>query len=72
LPPLKFSIKPDATPYAAYTPATVPVHWQEQIKQQLARDVELGIIEPVPTNDGGCGQEAERLTKMNCRHAEAQ
>jgi hypothetical protein len=36
-PSLKFSIKPGAVTHAAYAPATVPVHWQDQVKQQLGR-----------------------------------
>ena len=50
-PPLKFAIKPDAVPHAIYTPATVPVHWQEEVKKQLARDFMLGILEEVPANE---------------------
>jgi hypothetical protein len=50
-PPLKFSIKPDAVPHAIYTPATVPVHWHEEVKKQLARDVKLGILELVPAKE---------------------
>ena len=36
--PLKFTLKPAA------------VHWEEDVKHQLARDVELGILEKVPLN----------------------
>ena len=50
-PPLKFSLKPDAIPHAIHNPATIPVHWVEQVQKQLARDVELGILEEVPTNE---------------------
>ena len=50
-PPLKFSLKPDAIPHAIHNPATIPVHWAEEVKKQLARDVELGILEEVPTNE---------------------
>jgi hypothetical protein len=28
--------------------ATVPFHWQKEVKKQLVRDVELGILEQVP------------------------
>ena len=47
-PPLKLNIDPDSTPVAVHTPAPVPIHWQDEVKAQLDRDVELGVIEPVP------------------------
>ena len=50
-PPLTFSLKPDAVPHAIHNPATIPVHWVEQVKQQLSRDVEMGILEKVPANE---------------------
>ena len=34
-----------------YTPATVPIHWREEVKKQLDRDVDLGILERVPPNE---------------------
>lgn len=36
----------DARPSAVHTP--VPRHWKKRVKQDLDRDVALGIIEPVP------------------------
>ena len=50
-PPFKFVIKPDAVPHAIHNPATIPVHWVEEVQKQLARDVELGILEKVPLNE---------------------
>ena len=50
-PPLQFSLKPDAVPHAIHSPATIPVHWMDQVKKQLLRDVELGILEEVPANE---------------------
>lgn len=47
-PPLKLNVDPNATPVAFHTPAPVPIHWREQVKAQLDRDVKLGVIEPVP------------------------
>lgn len=47
-PPLKIDIDPNATPVAVHTPIPVPVHWKDQVKAQLDRDVKLGVIEPVP------------------------
>ena len=50
-PPLKFILKENAVPKAVFTPATVPVHWQEAVKAQLDRDVEMGVLEGVPPNE---------------------
>lgn len=47
-PPLHFTLKPGAVPHAVYTPATIPVHRGEVVKAQINRDVELGILTPVP------------------------
>ena len=47
-PPLKIDIDPNSTPVAVHTPIPVPVHWKEKVKDQLDRDVKLGVIEPVP------------------------
>ena len=33
---------------AVHTPIPVPVHWRDKVKAQLDRDVQLGVIEPVP------------------------
>ena len=37
-------------PFAIYTPARVPAHWEEKVKADIDRDVALGVLEPVPTN----------------------
>lgn len=36
-----------AKPYACHTPATVPRHWEAEVKRQLDEDVAKGLIEPV-------------------------
>ena len=41
----------NAKPSAIHTPSTVPLHWQEAVKQGLHRDEQLGVIERVPVND---------------------
>lgn len=46
--PLGIHWKPDAKPVAVFTPATVPVHLKDRVKQDLDRDVRLEIIERVP------------------------
>ena len=47
-PPLRLMVEPDARPVAHHTPIPVPVHWQDDVKAGLDRDVRLGVIEPVP------------------------
>ena len=47
-PPLKIDVDPQITPSAVHTPIPVPVHWKDEVKAQLDRDVQLGVIEPVP------------------------
>ena len=50
LPPLKIIVKEGSTPYAIHKPATVPVHWMEQVRADLERDITLGVLERVPQN----------------------
>ena len=47
-PPLALSIDPTAIPKPCHTPISVPVHWQEEAKRGLDRDVRLGVLEKVP------------------------
>ena len=47
-PPLRLAIDTEATPTAHHNPIPVPLHWQDQVKQGLDRDVRLGVIEQVP------------------------
>lgn len=46
--PMGLMISPDANPIAHHAPISVPVHWQEEVKEGLDQDVQLGVIEPVP------------------------
>ncbi len=41
-------IDPQATPTAHHTPIPVPLHWQDEVKAGLDRDVRLGVLEQVP------------------------
>ena len=50
-PPLKLMIDESAKPVAHHTPIPVPLHFQEQVKADLDRDVALGVLEPVPVGD---------------------
>ena len=45
--PIKIHIDRDAVQKPAYTAATVPIHWPEEVSQQLKQDVAMGVIEPV-------------------------
>ena len=50
-PPLALRVDPEAKPVAIHTPIPVPLHWQEEVKADLDRDVCLGVIEPVPVGE---------------------
>ena len=50
-PPVHYSLKPDAKPVAIHTPAVLPIHWTSQVREQLLRDVKLGILEEVPPEE---------------------
>jgi hypothetical protein len=50
-PPLALMVDPEAKPVAIHTPIPVPLHWQEEVKAGLDRDVRLGVIEPVPVGE---------------------
>ena len=55
-PPLSLNINPSATPKPCHTPIAVPLHWQDEVKAGLDRDVRLGVLEQVPlgTPDTWC------------------
>ena len=38
----------NAKPYARHMPIKIPFHWKKEVKESLDRDVERGIIAPVP------------------------
>ena len=48
--PLPIHIKVGSKPYAAHTPIQVPIHWEDQVRKDLDRDVALGVLEKVPLN----------------------
>jgi hypothetical protein len=50
-PPMKLMVEEDATPVAHHTPVPVPLHWREQVKADIDRDVRLGVLEPVPVGE---------------------
>ena len=47
-PPVSFHVSEDARPVKLNTPAPVPLHWQDKVKEDLDRDVNLGVLERVP------------------------
>ncbi|XP_048589654.1 uncharacterized protein LOC125573262 [Nematostella vectensis] len=47
-PPIEIHVDPAATPRACHTPATIPLHWQQKVYDDLLRDEALGVIERVP------------------------
>ena len=48
--PLRLFVDPKATPRAIHTPAQVPLHWKQSVKDGLDRDERLGVIEKVKEN----------------------
>ena len=49
-PSLRLFVDKQASPVAALTPSTIPLHWDSDVKAGLDRVVQLGVIEPVPVN----------------------
>ena len=49
--PHHIHLKEGATPVACHTPATIPKHWEAEVKRQLDEDVMAGIIRPVPAGE---------------------
>ena len=47
-------LKPDATPYALFTPRHVPLPLQPKVEQELARMESVGVISPVDTPTPWC------------------
>ena len=49
-PPIRIHMDPNAAPTVVHTPASIPIHWREKVKEQLDADVALGVIEKVEPN----------------------
>ena len=47
-PPIEMHVEDTATPKAYHTPASIPVHWQQGVYNDLLRDEALGVIARVP------------------------
>ena len=50
-PPMRLMIDPKAKPTAYHSPIPIPIHWQDDVKAGLDRDVRLGVLEPVPVGE---------------------
>ena len=50
-PPLELHVDPEAKPIAVLKPIPVPLHWQQEVKESIDRDVKLGDLEAVPVGE---------------------
>ena len=50
-PDIRLHIDSNAKPVAVHTPATVPLHWQSEVEQQIKDDMALGVLEKVPIGE---------------------
>ena len=46
--PITIHVDPTATPMAIHTPVLVPIHWKDQVHEQLEKAVVQGVLECVP------------------------
>lgn len=47
-PPIEKHVDPTATPKASHTPATIPIHWQKKVYEDLLCDEALRVVECIP------------------------
>ena len=47
-PPIHIHVDADANPKVFHTAASIPLHWQQPVYDDIIRDEALGIIERVP------------------------
>ena len=45
--PIEIHVEPTATPKACHSLASIPLHWQHRVYEDLLRDEALGVIERV-------------------------
>merc|ERR1712082_427555 len=48
--PMRLLLKDGAVPVAIHKPAVIPAHWQDQVRDEIERDIQLGVLERVPHN----------------------
>ena len=42
--PLRIFLKEGAEPVAVHRPAVIPAHWVAQVKEEIERDIALGVL----------------------------
>ena len=47
---LELCVDPEVKPYVCHTPFPVPTHREKKVKEDLERDIALGVLEKVPPN----------------------
>lgn len=50
-PPMRLHVNPETPPVAIHKSRPVPIHWQEEVKAGLDRDVRIGVLERVPMGE---------------------
>ena len=50
LPPMRIHLKEGVSPVAIHKPSTIPAHWADQVKAELEQDIQLSVLERVPSN----------------------
>ena len=50
-PPLRLYVEETTRPVAVHKPVPIPMHWMKAVKEQLDKDVRLGVLEPVPVGE---------------------
>ena len=51
--PLRIFVEPDVKPHVVHTPFPIPAHFRKEVKENLDRDVRLGVKESSPKSGGG-------------------
>ena len=50
-PPLKLHVDPESKPIAVHKPIPVPLHWQQEMKASIDRNVKLGVLKAVTVGE---------------------
>ena len=50
-PPMQLHLQEDAIPVAIHKSSPVPVNWEDQVKDALQKEVDLGVLEKVPVGE---------------------
>ena len=70
-PPGHIHPKPDAQPQPRCVLIPVPIYWQEAVTETLDKDVDCGIIAPMPVSSPMLSSKKEWLTK-DCKLTKSQ